>query len=226
MCTVSVVQIGGGFRIVCNRDERLTRPPAERPTVRRAGDRTALWPRDPFGGGTWIGANDAGLAMVLLNRTPRRPPEPPARPRSRGTIIPSLLESHDVASALRAAMALPASDFLPFTLVLVRGSDVWVVRNVGRRMWVRARARSTPLVFTSSSLGDHVVCKPRNALFARMVESSSTPLRAQVAFHQHRWPLHPEISVRMVRADSATVSCTVLDVAGGVARMHYRPLYR
>ena len=54
---------------MCNRDERRDRRAATPPAVHRLQHRTAIYPVDPVGGGTWIGVNDAGLAAALLNRT-------------------------------------------------------------------------------------------------------------------------------------------------------------
>lgn len=224
MCTVSVVPIRDGFRIGCNRDERLTRPRAERPKTRSAGDMKAVWPRDPLSGGTWIGANDAGLAMVILNRAPRRRTVATPRPRSRGTIIPTLLHSRRIESAIEAASVLPAWEFEPFTLVVLQGRDLGVITNGGERMSLRRDVLSKPIVFTSSSLGDRLVSKPRRALFARMVEASSNPLDGQRAFHRHCWPERPEISVCMTRPDAATVSHAVLEVGDHTVHMLYTPV--
>jgi hypothetical protein len=220
VCTVTVVPRPWGFRIVCNRDERYSRPPAEPPAVRRVGGRRTVWPLDPFSGGTWIGANDVGLVMVLLNRTPRqrmpvgdRSGRPAAtRQRSRGVIIPSLLGLGCIASALHRTRGLSATEFEPFTLLMVQQSQLAVVRNTGDRVVVRSGVLSRPLMFTSSSLGDHVVERPRRELFARLVAAAALTLRGQAAFHRHRWQDRPEISVCMARPDAATVSRTLVDV--------------
>lgn len=224
MCTLSVVPIRDGFRIACNRDERLTRPAAEPPKLRHAGCRRAVWPLDPLSGGTWIGASDAGLAMFILNRTPRQRPVPLVRPRSRGTIIPPLLRSPGIGSAIDAATALPAWEFEPFTLVVLQGTNVRVLTNAGGRLWTRAEVLTEPLVFTSSSLGDHIVLRPRRALFARLVQAGSTPLRGQADFHRHFWPDRRDISVHMTRPDAATVSQTVLEVADNTVHIRYTPV--
>lgn len=192
--------------------------------MRRAGDRTAIWPLDPPGGGTWIGANDAGLAMFILNRTPRLRPVPLVRPPSRGTIIPSLLRSQSIQCGLDAAIALSPRVFEPFSLVMLQGTDVAVLTNAGDRIWLRTDVLSKPIVFTSSSLGDHVVSEARRALFTRMVAASSMPLGAQAAFHNHYWPERREISVRMTRPDAATVSYTIVDVVNGAVDMQYTPI--
>jgi hypothetical protein len=227
MCTVTVVPRPTGFRLVCNRDEQRTRPPAEPPELRRIGSMTTMWPRDPFSGGTWIGVNGTGLVMAVLNRRDRlERGHPGARIRSRGTIIPFLLGLERLDSAVARAVRLPAADFEPLTLVIVDRWRIAVLRNSRSRFTVRTRSLDRPLIFTSSSLGDDVVRRPRHALFARLVEHARSPLRGQAAFHRHRWPDRPELSVCMSRADARTVSRTRIDVEanGEDLNIEYTPL--
>ena len=49
-----------------NRDESLLRPVAMPPRVVRRGDRVAVFPQEPEGG-SWIGVNDTGLCVALIN---------------------------------------------------------------------------------------------------------------------------------------------------------------
>src|SRR5262249_38704791 len=116
MCTVTLVpfRAGGqsGIRIACNRDESPGRLTARPPQVRRYGDRSAIMPVDPDSDGTWIAVNDAGLAMVLLNRNPAGACVRPATLRpSRGEIIPGLLRCDDLNSAKRLACKLVSRPF-------------------------------------------------------------------------------------------------------------------
>lgn len=221
MCTVSIVPRDTGFRLVCNRDERLARPAADAPRLRQVGDAIVLWPRDPASGGTWIGANDGGIAMALLNRGAGRPSVKPHAALSRGTIVPQLLGSSNFTSVVAAAATLPAWRFEPFTLLALHRRALVTVANVNGRMRMATHELSAPIVFTSSSLGDHLVDGPRRALFARLIERSRSPLIGQAAFHRHRWLNRPEISVLMSRSDAATVSRTVLDVTDTAITMRY-----
>ena len=89
MCSVSFLPLAEGFHLLMNRDEKLTRPEALPPALRRCGKFSALYPREP-GGGTWIGCNETGLGLALINWY--------SRPHfgaslSRGVIIPALLEA-------------------------------------------------------------------------------------------------------------------------------------
>ena len=67
MCTVTVVPHETGIRVMCNRDERRSRPAALPPQVHDLGGRLAAFPVDPRGGGSWVGVNDAGIVVTLLN---------------------------------------------------------------------------------------------------------------------------------------------------------------
>jgi hypothetical protein len=91
MCTVTIVPFDGGVRLVCNRDERRVRAEALPPAVRPTSSGSAIYPIDPASAGSWVGANDAGLAVALLNRTPSRLAAAPDAPVSRGVIVPAML---------------------------------------------------------------------------------------------------------------------------------------
>jgi hypothetical protein len=180
-----------------------------------------MWPLDPQSGGTWIGMNDAGIAMAVLNRTvagDRRPANPPA---SRGTVVPRLLRQRTLHDVKSAAMDLPLHGCEPFTLVAVSRQTVVSMVHDGRNLTFQSSTLSTPLLFTSSSLGDHIVITPRRQLFAALVERGAAPRSGQLAFHCHWWPDRPEISVRMSRPDAATVSRTIVDVASNRLAIHY-----
>ena len=69
MCTLTIVPHEDGFQLGCNRDERLSRVPAMPPRVHLVGEVVAAFPTDAQGGGTWIGVNEHGLTIGILNRT-------------------------------------------------------------------------------------------------------------------------------------------------------------
>lgn len=233
MCTVTVVPIGGGgagpadpsprFRMVCNRDELRTRPPAAPPCVVQAGTHRAMMPIDGEAGGTWVAANDAGLAATVLNlNLPDRPPQ--QRARSRGAIIPMLMSCDDAEQAATVARDLVAGDYEPFRLVIVDEPAVFLARSDGERLTVDrvGSPGAGPLLFTSSGLGDHHVEAPRRALFDEMFAAPpATWLDGQQRFHRHRWPDRLPVSVRMSRDDAKTVSITELEIGHGHTAMRY-----
>src|SRR5262245_37882713 len=66
MCTVTLIARRHGYALGMNRDEKLTRPPALPPQRHRLARRETLFPSEP-GGGTWIGVNDGGASLALIN---------------------------------------------------------------------------------------------------------------------------------------------------------------
>jgi transport and Golgi organization protein 2 len=225
MCTVTVVPLAEGFRLACNRDERRDRPPALSPRVYLTARRRWLCPVDPLGGGTWIGVNDAGLAMVLLNRNPARTVPSNRSTLTRGAIIPMFLGHAWVDAALQEATAIDANLFAPFQLVIVRDATVGVLTWNGRQISAACSPFIQPILYTSSTLGDARVDGPRRRLFERLVVGDSgSHLRGQATFHRHQWRHSPQTSVVMSRADALTVSRTVIDVTVHEVRLTYEDL--
>ena len=233
MCTVTIVRHGDGLRLACNRDEEVARPAARPPRSRRFGRRRAILPIDPRGGGTWIAASDAGLALALLNVTPDRGAASLRRARrirrprtiSRGRIIPALLRSGSLDEAVAAARRIDPRRYLPFRLVIADRREVAVLNTIGGRLRLRRRPlRRRPLLFTSSGLGDRLVEGPRRALFRRMLGGAppSRRLARQEEFHRHRWPGRPHLSVDMRRPGARTVCHAAIDLTAGGARFVFR----
>lgn len=208
------------LRVACNRDERLTRQPALPPTLWAAGPRRAVMPIDPDSGGTWIGANDAGLVFVLLNTTPGGGGA--AGEISRGTIIPRLVGCGSVSRALALAQDLPARRFAPFRLLILDRHDVVDCWPDGDRVRHRRAFLHGAILRTSSGLGDAAVTGPRRALFQRLFAASPDPRQAQDGFHRHQWPGREAISVNMRRDDARTVSQTIVEVREGSVSLSYR----
>src|SRR5215470_2366098 len=68
MCTVSWIAEENGYQLFSNRDERHTRKPALPPAVREQRGIRFVTPIDGDHGGSWIGVNQFGLSLCLLNR--------------------------------------------------------------------------------------------------------------------------------------------------------------
>ena len=226
MCTVTIVPYDDGFRLVCNRDERCDRPAAIPPRARLLRRRTAIYPQDPLGGGTWVGANDSGLVAALLNRSVDAGTPSGERPfRSRGLIIPQLLDAGSVTEAVDMAADLDPARFNPFRLLVLQRMVVCVLTSDGLTLSVETPGETRPLMLTSSSLGDGVVFAPRRRLFEQLVmQRDDAWLQGQADFHDHQWPLRPEVSVRMERSDARTVSRTIIDVTSRAIELDYHPL--
>lgn len=228
MCTVTVVPHAAGLRLLCNRDERRSRPEAMPPRVHDLDGMRAVFPVDPEGGGTWIGCNSAGLTVALLNAYPPGRPKTVRRTRSRGLIARALLRRRSLGDAMTELHGVDPLAFGPFQLVILHDGRVAVVTSDALSL-TRSPPHivGAPLLFTSSSLGDSLVTPPRRQLFECLVlrVGDTARLAGQARFHDHQWPARPELSVRMERPDALTVSRTIVDItAGGCALRYDAPL--
>ena len=229
MCTVTVVPFATcGFRLMCNRDEQWSRPVASAPAIERAGRHDAIFPRDPRGGGTWVGANSAGLAVAVLNRhddelTGCVSPTP----QSRGGIAVQLLGCGGLNELIESVRVIAADQFALFRLLAIQKQRAVIASSTGDSIDITSHPLTRPLLLTSSALGDSRVEWPRRELFARLVSGRPEQwLSGQAQFHRHHWPDHPEVSVSMARDDAGTVSRSVIDVSSNGVRFHYEPLQR
>jgi hypothetical protein len=228
MCTVSIVPMDNGFRLLCNRDESVTRGLAVEPQRHDVGSTSAVFPIDPDGGGTWIGVNADGVVMALLNRSSAQHAGPRRSDlRSRGAIIPALLRCGSLSKAVQAAGALEPHDFAPFQLVAIHGRAVTTViwNGNGALQATQTIPLIQPLLFTSSSVADTPVEPPRRRLFLEMVTNAPDSwLEGQGRFHRHQWPDRRNISVCMERSDARTVSRSTIDVRADGSTFEYEPL--
>lgn len=213
MCTVTIIPTRDGFRLATNRDESRLRPAAIPPSTRLFGDRHALSPLDPKGGGTWVAVTEAGMAFTVLNGNPFPMPAMPPKDRlvSRGLIIPSIASAPNISGAVSLTENLPLERLAPFRLVICDG------RTIVEAWWAREqlslqRRDIAPSCWVSSGLGDHLV-QARHPLFKEMVIDAGATPEAQDAFHAHRWADNPRVSVLMEREDARTVSRTTVSVA-------------
>ncbi|MEM9419042.1 MAG: NRDE family protein [Planctomycetota bacterium] len=222
MCTATLITLDSSppsLRLVTNRDELHTRPQADPPEVRVFGDYRALLPIDPQSDGTWIAVNEAGLVITLLNLNPRLTPPPRPGLQSRGGVVPSLMGCSTVMQAIEIAKDLPTDTMMPFRLLLADRDRLATVRADGESVSVEILPLSaTPVMLTSSGLGDHIVEGPRRKLF-----ESDPPLdtESQDAFHRHSWPDRKHVSVAMCRDDARTISRTVVEIDSERVHMHY-----
>lgn len=216
MCTVTIVNTADGVRLVCNRDELRSRPPSGAPVARLAGGHRVLMPLDPVSGGTWIGVAQTGLIACVLNATPGRTPLSATLcqgRRSRGEIVPALLECGSWSEAIHRLNALDPHAYPPFVALVADHRMSTIARSDGANL-ERASAFpiTAPMLFTSSGLGDELVRSERTGLFQTLLRESPDPIAAQHAFHRHRWPERAHLSVWMSRADARTVSRTTVDL--------------
>jgi uncharacterized protein with NRDE domain len=130
MCTLALYTRVGTelpLLIAANRDEFLDRPTAG-PRVLSV-DPWVFGGQDLDAGGTWLGLNEHGLLVALLNRRSSQPPDPSLQ--SRGLLCLRALQCRNVAGVLRLFRDEDVGDYNPFTLMAAtrESAVVFAARN-------------------------------------------------------------------------------------------------
>jgi hypothetical protein len=106
-----------------NRDERITRGAGKPPEIRQVGGTKAIYPSDGEDG-TWIGVNEYGIVLALLNWNDVISPSKRDREtRSRGKVIPSLIDSRCFTELHTAFQVSNLEGMPPFRLVGIFPSE-------------------------------------------------------------------------------------------------------
>lgn len=118
MCTLALYfKVFPGYPLVvaANRDEHYDRPSA--PPSITGTDPMVLAGTDLRAGGTWLGVNDYGLLVGILNRRQKPGSIPQDNHRSRGLLCLELLRLRGVKDLDQALAALVPNGYQPFTVV-------------------------------------------------------------------------------------------------------------
>ncbi len=234
MCTVSWIRGVDGFELFCNRDEQRTRSEALPPKVRSADDpagsgstRRTLYPLDPDGGGTWISANDAGLALCLLNNYQAADPRVD-RPTSRGELVRGLASAPGAAAVRAELERIDPGHFRGFQLLVLEpggGADEsFVAFWDGRRLdFVLLEEASIPLISSGFDL-PRVERARREAFERRVAEAGELDTALLSDYHGSCEPEPGPLAVLMERPDARTVSHTRVSVTSDEVWMHYMPV--
>jgi len=219
MCTVSWTHQSDGYHLLCNRDEQRTRGMATGPGVFERGCTRYVAPTDADHGGTWIAANEHGLALCLLNG---RSWEPAREGRSRGFVIPELIW---LRSAKNCAFVLGQFDlapFAPFTLLMLEpGQPATVAAWDGTTLAVDRNAEGrAPLV--SSSFDPEGVRRSRTREYARYANGDASSLYRFHTSHGDGGAGNP-YSPCMHREEAGTVSFSWVVVTRDEVRFLYLP---
>jgi hypothetical protein len=212
MCTVSWLhESDGGYKLFCNRDEQRTRKAAVAPQLKMARGTRFIAPIDGEFGGTWLGVNEHGVSVCLLNRYDRA-----ARGRvSRGLLVLDLLGSRSAVEAVQSAADRDLGEFSPFTLAVLEPASptalcIW--NGTVPQISLNADALM-PLI--SSSRDQQGVEQARKRAFQQA--ESLEP------FHRAHMDGPSAYSPCMHREDAETVSFSRVNVSASEISLSYSP---
>lgn len=234
MCTISWHADLDGLHILCNRDEQRTREPARPPRAFIRESLDCLAPIDGRAGGTWIGANEVGLCVTLLNH------HVPGMSRrksytSRGALVMQALAARSIAEVGEILDAQSLDNFRPFILLAFSlGSTPTDRASTPATPDSRAHRweRDGPLIVepveritTSSSFMSRDIIASRKKTFEHMLAANAGEVDLDLleAFHDSHHPTKGAYSVCMHRPDAETVSHTRVHISPDEVRMTYEP---
>lgn len=223
MCTVTWLPGAHGYELFFNRDEKRTRKPGLPPQAVTRDAVRLIHPTDGDAGGSWIGVNDCGLTVCLLNHhpSPAACQPPPTTLASRGHALLSLLSCRGVADAVARAQGLRPESYRPFILVAVDPRHpARALVSDGKSL--REQPVRAPPFLTTSSFDTAAVTLSRRAVFDRCVAGSRS-LDAETLFALHRShdPERGPYSICMHRPDAETVSFSHIVVGRDTVRFTY-----
>jgi hypothetical protein len=206
-----------------NRDEKLTRAAGLPPRLTHLNGRAILAPSEP-GGGTWIGVNDTGATLALINwySITSRVTGPTV---SRGEVVKLALPSDSPALVDAVLEELPLARVNPFRLIGVfpRARNVvewrWNLQQLERldHPWRTS-------TWISSGFDEPGAQQARGKAFRKALrQKSAGSLGWLRRLHRSHGPERGPYSHCMHREDAATVSYTEITVSRQVAAMRYIP---
>lgn len=224
MCTVSWAIEDHGFFMAFNRDERKSRKAGKAPELKQSHSVRFLSPTDGDFGGTWLGANEHGLILGLLNYYPDPKPPTPINKLSRGFIIPKLMVYRNVAEMGLPEHTLELNRFESFELLLLEPDGkgkIW--RWDGLKMDIIPADESTSPLSSSSFVTQKVVDYRKERFPQVLTEIPGSKKDAIITFQTRQD--HPDAAYnpRMWREDAKTVSITTVSIDSGMLCMNYYP---
>jgi hypothetical protein len=223
MCTASWLIAPDGYEVFFNRDESRRRGTALAPEELDLGGVRALLPVDSDAGGTWLGVNEFGLALGLLNGTDARGPErepPHPETRSRGLLVRDLLRAREADEVLEALEKEALDRYRGFTLALFEPG-----REPRIRTWDGERLVATParVPLASSSLDGGRARAERERVFAELHAGRQPTRESLERFQASHAPARGPWSPCMHRAEAATVSASRVRVDARAVALRYAP---
>jgi len=206
------------FELFSNRDEQRGRGREQGPRIHARGETRFLAPLDSEAGGSWVTANEHGVALCLLNLYQAQGSIDPVESRSRGLLVLELADCEGLGELSRRLSARQLGVYQPFSLLgLEPGRPAQLIEWNGRDCRT-LESTCAPLVSSSVDLGG--ARRTREELYAA-VEGAVDQRAAHLAFHASHAQGPGPRSVCMHRDDAETRSLIHVVVEAGEVTMRH-----
>jgi len=223
VCTVTFIARRNGYALGMNRDEKLSRAVGLRPRLTHLNGRAILAPSEP-GGGTWIGVNDTGATLALINWYSIAS-RVAGQAVSRGEVAKLALPSSSPALVDATLKELPLSRVNPFRLIGVFPASKAVVEWRWNLQHLKCRDhRWRTNTWISSGFDEPGAQQTRGKTFGKALRQTSAGSTDWLRrLHRSHGPECGPYSTCMHREDAATVSYTEVTMSRRMATMRYAP---
>lgn len=166
MCTVVFIPNKNKYFFASLRDENPLRARAFAPAINTTDSVQYLAPIDALAGGTWIGANQLGNIIILLNGGFENHERKTSYKKSRGLIVKELMGCK---KPVEDWSLMNLTNIEPFTLI------IWSQAKLYQLVWDEENKSQTelnansPHIFSSSTLYDQVAKTNRKTLFENWI---------------------------------------------------------
>jgi uncharacterized protein with NRDE domain len=169
MCTVVFIPHEEKVFFASLRDESPLRQRALTPAITTINSVSFISPKDPVAGGTWIGANDLGNTIILLNGGFDNHRREKYYRKSRGMIVSELL-----------ATELPVTEWAitdmkniePFTLITWNTKDLFQLTWDGAKKHKIELDAAVPHIWSSATLYNTTAREYRKELFQKWINAN------------------------------------------------------
>ena len=226
MCTVSWFHEEDGYQLFCNRDEKRTRSHAVPPRLLTRDGVYFIAPIDADFGGTWIGTNEFGISLCLMNganvtgvdgsvvQSPQT---------SRGLLLLEWIAASSTVDLWTRFGSTDLSSFAAFTLVVLEPCQPAGICEWNGTEKVILPYGEPYLPLTSSSFDSVGVRARRRAEYDRLARAVNVNARTLESFHASHGPGPDAYSTCMHRPDAETVSFSWIKVTDSDAAFYYTP---
>lgn len=221
MCTVTWLHRADGYQLLCNRDERSSRKPALGPALFEQKGVKYIAPLDGDHGGSWIGVNERGMTLCLLNRYGDIEQSEDRAYISRGLLLIDLLDCFEAEHVRLRINEFNLSRFRPFNLLVLPHSGKPALLEWTGTTYSFIDDVDHLIPLTSTSVNEPGIAVERQQQFATLTTSRGLNTDSLDHYHRSHVPTRGAYSVCMHRDGAATVSLSKVTVTNGEILFEY-----
>lgn len=169
MCTVVYLPTENGICLASLRDESPKRKNANVPAIIESNNIYYLSPTDPAAGGTWIGVNQPGSIIVLLNGGFENHTKTKVYKKSRGLIVSELLAKD---MPVKEWTVMDMEGIEPYTLIIFTEGKLFQLVWDGQHKHQTLQTNKRPQIWSSATLYDDSAKAMRNQHFENWIAAN------------------------------------------------------